>query len=250
MQRFRVTDYPAGSAMAPHCHEEPSLIVVVRGSYLERMRGVEVEHFPCRMLAYPARAMHSQRFGASGARKIVFTPEPSSIEYLSEHGVSLDVARHVDAPAISQLAHRVMSELRTDDPFTALTLEGIVLELVAAFARSDRCSGPATPPAWVRAARDAICESLDERMSLADIATAVGRHPVHLAREFRRYYGATIGAYRRQQRLQCAEQMLRKNVGLTEVALTCGFASHSHLCRAFKAAYGVAPSQFRKATLA
>jgi AraC family transcriptional regulator len=39
--------------------------------------------------------------------------------------------------------------------------------------------------------------------------------------------------------------LLRKNVDLTDVALACGFASHSHMCRSFKAAFGVTPSQFR-----
>ena len=222
------------------------MIVVVRGAYQERIRGTEVEHGPGHMLFYPAHALHSQRFGAGGARKIVFTPEAPSMEYLEEHGVSLDAARYVAAPVISQLAHRALAEMRNDDAFTSLALEGIVLELVAAFARTDRPATPATPPPWVRAARDAITESGDGRLSLEDIAADVGRHPVHLAREFRRYYGATIGEYRRRLRLERAEAMLRKNVDLTEVALACGFASHSHFCRVFKAAYGVSPSQFRK----
>jgi AraC family transcriptional regulator len=231
--------------MAPHYHDDPSLIVVVSGTYLERIRGAEVEHGAGRMLLYPARAIHSQTFGAAGARKIVFTPDASSTAYLRDHGVSLDTARYVDGPVISQLAHRVLAEMQNDDPFAQLALEGLLLELIAAFARTDRPAAGANPPAWVRAARDAICDSLDGRLSLEDIAARIGKHPVHLAREFRRYYGATVGAYRRQLRLQRAEAMLRKNIGLTRVALDCGFASHSHLCRAFRSAYGLTPSQFR-----
>lgn len=245
MLTLRVTDYPARGRMAPHYHEEPSLIVVVSGAYLERIRGTEVEHHSGHMLLYPAHARHSQQFGAAGARKIVFTPTVQSMQYLLDHGVSLDTARYVKAGVISELAHRVLAEMRNDDQFTPLALEGIVLELVAAFARTDRPKASATPPAWVRAARDAVRESGFDRLSLEDIAAAVGKHPVHLAREFRRYFGATIGTYRRHLRLQRAEALLRKNIGLTEVALTCGFASHSHFSRSFKAVYGVTPSQFR-----
>jgi len=245
MLPLRVTDYPARGTMPPHYHEEPSLIVVVSGAYLERIQGAEIEHCAGRMLFYPARAMHSQRFGAAGARKIVFTPTPSSMEFFRDRAVSLDAARYVDAPVISQLAQRVLAEMRNDDPFTPLALDGILMELAAVFARTDQAAGWATPPAWVRAARDAIRESEDLRLSLDDIATAVGRHPVHLAREFRRYFGTTVGEYRRRLRLQRAEAMLRKKVGLTEVALACGFASHSHFCRSFKTEYGLSPSQFR-----
>ena len=248
MMTLRVTDYPARGAMAPHFHEEASLIVVVRGSYVERIRGAETEHRRGRMLLYPAGAMHSQRFGAAGVRKIVFTPDVSSMDYLRAHGLSLDTPRSIDAPVVSQLAHRMLAEIQNDDPFAPLALQGIVLELVAAFARTDRPTAAGAPPAWVRAARDAIREAVDETLSLEAIAARIGRHPIHLAREFRRYFGTTVGAYRRQLRLQRSEELLAKNIGLTEVALSCGFASHSHFCRAFKAAYGITPSEFRLRT--
>lgn len=245
MQTLRVTDYAPQTGMAPHLHDEPSLIVVVGGAYLDRVQGAEVEHRPGRMILCPASVMHSQRFGAAGARKIVFTPPPSSLQYLTDHGVSLDHSRYIDAPGISPLSHRLLAERQNDDAFTPLALEGIVLELVAEFARANRPAAPPAPPAWLRAARDAIHENADETLTLEQIAASVDKHPVHLAREFRRYFGTSVGAYRRRLRLQRAEAMLRRNVGLAEVAVACGFAHHSHLCRAFKAAYGATPSQFR-----
>jgi len=246
MLSLRVTQYTPGGAMAPHHHEEPSLIVVVGGVYSERIQASETEHGAGRMLFYPAYATHSQRFGAAGARKIVFTPQASSLEYLQNHGISLDTARYLHSPAIPQLASRVLAERRNQDEFAPLALEGILMELVAAFARGERDGRVAAPPPWVRAARDLIRDALDQNASLEGIAAKVGRHPVHLAKEFRRHFGTSIGAYRRHLRVQqAATMLLRQNVDLTEVALACGFASHSHLCRSFKAAYGVTPSQFR-----
>ncbi|MEP6619394.1 MAG: AraC family transcriptional regulator [bacterium] len=245
MVALRVTDYPARGMMAPHYHDEPSLIVVVSGGYLETIRGDEVEHRRGQMLLYPAHAVHAQRFGSMGARKIVFTPSPASMDFLRDHGVSFDTARCVSAPMIPQLAHRALAEIRNDDSFSALALEGITMELVAAFARAEGRDASTAAPAWVRAARDAIRTGEDENLSVEAIATLVGKHPVHLAREFRRHFGTTLGGYRRQLRLRRAEEMLRRRVGLTEVALACGFASHSHFCRVFKAEYGVTPSEFR-----
>lgn len=246
MLHLRVANYPPGGTMAPHFHEEPSLIVVVGGDYSEYIQASETQHGSGHMLFYPAFARHSQRFGSAGACKIIFTPQASSLEYLQDHGVSLQTARYVQAPTISQLASRLMGEIRNNDIFAPLATEGILLELVAAFARRERNDGPTTPPLWVLAARDLIRETADQNPSLESIAGQTGKHPVHLAKEFRRYFGTTIGAYRRQLRLQQAETMLlRKNIDLTEVALACGFAHQSHLCRSFKAAYGVTPSQFR-----
>jgi AraC family transcriptional regulator len=246
MLSFRVTDYPARGMMAPHHHQEPSFIVVLGGAYPERIQGSEVEHNAGHMLFYPAFATHSQRFGSGGVRKLVFTPDQSSAEYLWDRGVSLQTPRYVAAPAISQLACRALAEMDNNDTFAPLALEGILLELVAAFARKELSESPAAPPRWVRAARDFVREHANENQSLEAIAAITGRHPAHLAKEFRRHFGTTIGANRRQLRLNTAEAMLLvKNFDLTDIALACGFANHAHFYRSFKAAYGITPSQFR-----
>lgn len=245
MLKLRIGDYPARGTMAPHAHDDLSLSVVVSGGYEERVQGVTAEHAPGHMLFYPAGAVHSQTFGAAGARTIIFTPPASSLDYLRGCGVPLHAARYVAAADIETLSRRLFAELRTDDPFAEMAAEGLTLELVAAFVRTERAAAPAAPPAWLRAARDAIRECSDDALSLAELAAQSGRHPVHLAREFRRYFGTSVGAYRRHVRLERAEAMLRTSAEVTEVALACGFASHSHFCRAFKAAYGLTPSQFR-----
>jgi AraC family transcriptional regulator len=244
MLKLRVTDYPAGGAMAPHRHDEPSLILLLSGTYLERIHGGETVHSPGHLILYPACAVHSQQFGATGARKIVLTPDARSVEYLGDHGISLNAARYVHHPVLSQLGRRMMAEIQKDDPYTSLALEGMALELVAAFARADDTAPSAAPPKWLRTVRDAVRDSVDRKVTLNEISARVGKHPVHLAREFRRYFGETVGTYRRQLRLQRAEAMLGNGIGLTETALACGFNSHSHFCRAFKAAYGLTPSQF------
>jgi AraC family transcriptional regulator len=248
MLTSRVVSYARGSVMAPHRHDEASFIVVVAGSYSERIAGTETEHGPGHMLCYPAFATHSQRFGPAGARKLVFTPPASAAEFLEDHGLSLATARACQAPAIRQLASRALSELRNHDEFAPLALEGVLLELVSAFARGIRPDGPASPPHWVRAARALVCETAGRSVSLDALAAALGKHPVHLAREFRRYFGTSIGAFRRTLRVeQAAAMLLERSVGLSDVALACGFASHSHLCRSLKAAYGLTPSAFRTA---
>ena len=246
MLSFRVTDYPARSTMAPHCHQEPSFIVVLAGAYLERIQGSEVEHSPGHMLCRPAFATHSQRFGPDGTRTLVFTPDRSLQEHLRDCGVSLEKPRHLAAPAISQLTNRAMVEMRNHDTFAPLALEGVLLELIATFERKELRESTAAPPCWLRAARDFVREHSDENHSLEAIAAITRRHPAHLVKEFRRHFGMTIGDYRRQLRLYRAEGMLRrKNIDLSDIALACGFANQAHFCRSFKAAYGITPSQFR-----
>jgi AraC-like DNA-binding protein len=37
----------------------------------------------------------------------------------------------------------------------------------------------------------------------------------------------------------------KPQISIGEIAQSCGFASHSHLCREFKAHFGVTPSAYR-----
>ena len=246
MNDLRVADYLAGSTMAPHHHEAASVIVVVGGDYLETIQASESEHGAGRMLFYPAFATHSQRFGTAGARKIIFTPHASSLQYLQDQGLSVEHARHLTVPGLTQLASRALAEMAHPDAFTPMTLDGIQLEFVAAFARGAAEHHSGAMPPWVQTVRDWVHETADENPSIDSVAVEVGKHPVHVAREFRRHFGTTIGAYRRQIRVEKAAEMLAaSSASLTEVALSCGFANHAHLCRSFKAAYGVTPSQFR-----
>ena len=243
---LRVTDYPARGAMAPHWHEEPSLIVVAAGTYLERIDGREAEQRRGSMLLYPAGAVHSQRFGPRGVRKIVFSPDASCLEYLREHNVVLDRPRSVKLEGTTYLAERVIAESRRTDAFAPMALEGLTMELVAAFARWNEGPRRPTAPGWIGAVRDAVDDATAEAPSLAALGEMVGKHPVHVAREFRRQFGISIGEFRRRRRLERAAELLQSRIPLTEIAFTCGFASQSHFCRAFKAAYGVTPSQRRR----
>jgi AraC family transcriptional regulator len=243
MLMIRKGAYAPRSTMAPHFHAEMSFSVVVRGAYVERIAGREVELGPGHMVLYPAEEMHSQQFGVGGARQVIFTPGADTIDSLRECGISVDRPRHTQAMRIAQLGERLWREAEHDDGFGHFAAEGLALELLALFGRRQRRVGK--PPAWLTTARDLVTESIDEPLTVDDLATRVGRHPVHLAREFQRFFGASIGEFRRQVRLRRAEELLRTKLGLSAIALACGFSSHSHFSRAFTAAYGVSPSELR-----
>ena len=242
---LRITDYAANSAMRPHFHDEPSVIVVLSGNYMERIGGADASHDAGHVLWYPAGAVHSQSFGLAGARKVVYTPDPPALEYLGKHGYSLTAPAFFRSQGILKVAQRIASEIQYDDPYTALAREGLSHELIAMLARGHSAPRPSSTPAWLREARDMISDSGTDLITLRQIADQVGRHPVHLAREFRRHYGMSIGSYRRTAQLDRAEAMLQSKRGLSEIALSCGFSSHAHFSRVFKAARGTSPSEYR-----
>ncbi|HKR63637.1 MAG TPA: helix-turn-helix transcriptional regulator, partial [Thermoanaerobaculia bacterium] len=80
----------------------------------------------------------------------------------------------------------------------------------------------------------------------ADIAREAGVTPAYLARAFRRATGQTMGEYLRGLRAKRAASLLASTFeSLADVALTTGFADQSHLCRVFRAQYGITPLRYR-----
>jgi AraC-like DNA-binding protein len=99
----------------------------------------------------------------------------------------------------------------------------------------------------LRQVRELLEARFTESLRLAEIADAVGRHPVYLATSFRRAYGETIGDCVRRLRVERARRELEQSdAPIADVALTAGFANQSHLTRTFRKVTGMTPAAYRR----
>lgn len=107
--------------------------------------------------------------------------------------------------------------------------------------------GPTTlPPRVARQLSDHIEDGLGQRVALSDLAALAGMSVHQLLVAFRRTFGTTPAQYILAQRLRRARwHLLNRDDDITDIALACGFASHSHLSAAFKRDTGITPRQFR-----
>lgn len=99
---------------------------------------------------------------------------------------------------------------------------------------------------------DAACRLLAlrfaEPIALPDIASALGVSPFHLCRVFRSVTGSTLHARLEHNRLSAAlDAVSDPQRDLSRIALDHGYSSHSHFTARFHRAFGVTPSQFRRA---
>jgi AraC family transcriptional regulator len=105
----------------------------------------------------------------------------------------------------------------------------------------------ALPRPILRRVIDRMEAGLDSDLTLAMLATESGYSRAHFARMFRAATGRTPHRYLLDMRLRKAQSMLADPaLPLTEVAMACGFSSHSHLSTAFRSRFGMAPSAFRR----
>jgi AraC family transcriptional regulator len=143
------------------------------------------------------------------------------------------------------LALRLYREFCDGDAVSPLAIEGLLLEIAAALARSE-CQ-VAGAPRWLHRVRDLLHSRFSVGVSLAEIATEAGVHPVHLAAVFRRCLGCSIGEFVRNCRVRyAAEQLAQRHRSLPEIALDAGFSDQSHFTRVFKRITGVTPAVYRR----
>jgi AraC family transcriptional regulator len=88
---------------------------------------------------------------------------------------------------------------------------------------------------------------LENDLSLEALAKESGYSPIHFSRMFRAATGHTPHNYVVRLRVERARQLLANSPrSLSEIALECGFSSHSHMTRTFHELVGTTPSTYRR----
>ncbi len=87
----------------------------------------------------------------------------------------------------------------------------------------------------------------DETLTLSVLAKKLGYSEFYISRKFKEISGMNLRDYMGQRNLSFALKEVRDTTrGLIDIAFDYGFSSHEAFSRAFKALYGVSPSNYRK----
>jgi AraC family transcriptional regulator len=133
----------------------------------------------------------------------------------------------------------------TDHLIHALAYRFVILAREAAPSAAARGISP-LPKHILRRVVDRM-KSSDSKLSLQTIAQESGYSRVHFMRMFRAATGRNPHNYLLNIRMERARDLLANPaLSLTEIALDCGFSSHSHMTRAFRQFLGVTPSEYRR----
>ena len=91
-----------------------------------------------------------------------------------------------------------------------------------------------------------INEHLDREIKLADLAQLIDISQSHFSYLFKQSLGIPPYQYLLQQRIERAKQLLmQKERSIIDIALECGFNSHSHLSKQFRQLTGMTPKTYR-----
>lgn len=242
--RLSETHYLPRSTLPLHSHESDYLCFVLKGSYRERYERSVRSCEPLMILYHPAGELHAQFFDRTGVDLFRIEIHRERLTYPGYSDLTTRSREFRSALSVG-LARKLYREFRAPDSISHLAIEGLALELIAVLVRNSRDLESRQPPRWLSSAYELIDSGYLEPLTLDEIASQVGVHPVTLAREFRRYYHRTVGETVRRKRIDFACSQLRMSKGsVGDVAVAAGFYDQSHFARTFKKLIGVTPSEY------
>jgi len=157
-------------------------------------------------------------------------------------------------PAAQQLLKLLLADCASERPAGRLYTDHLIHALayrVLVFARNvspSQATRPASglPNRILKRVVDKM-RVLDAQLSLQSLAQESGYSRVHFVRMFRAATGRSPHNYLLNMRVERARELLSNPaLSLIEIALDCGFSSHSHMTRVFRQFLGITPSEYRR----
>jgi AraC family transcriptional regulator len=170
---------------------------------------------------------------------------PDQIELLPEF--------RIRDPHMESLGRLLLAELQQENLGRRLYIESLANILAVHLLRQYSATEPrpmihrgGLPERQVLQVLDYIHDHLDQEIKLADLAELLGMSQFHFSAQFKQAIGTSPYQYLLQQRVERAKQLLKQtDQSIVEIALECGFNSHSHLSKQFRQLTGMTPKAYR-----
>lgn len=235
--------HAAGSRLPRHSHDCAYFCLNFGGTYLESYGRRRRRCCTGMLVFHPPGECHEEECH-SDVSSLNVELDGTWLRRVAEFVAPLEQPAEFGGDDIAAAAAEILRELRRDDRDSALAVEGLTFEILAACAER-RPTIDERAPRWLRDAGD-LLHAQPDAVSLRALAGEAGVHPVHFAATFRRFAGCSVGEYQRRRRFQRAREMLaERELTLTQVAVRAGFADQSHFTRIFKRFTGMTPSDYR-----
>jgi AraC-like DNA-binding protein len=151
---------------------------------------------------------------------------------------------NIKNPALKLLIYKIFKETKLHDISFELSVNQLLLDLFDQL--SNQKSSSEKNPIWVKQVDEILHEHCTEKLSLEELSKTLNIHPMHLSRDFQKYFHCNLGEYLRKLKVEKSLKLLNEFESLSELALECGFADQSHFIRCFKENIGITPLKYKK----
>jgi AraC family transcriptional regulator len=230
-------------ALPSHAHQAGFVSLMLAGQYRETAGLMQFGYEPFSCVYHPPGMDHRDEVGAAGVTLLTLEFRPELFDAVDFSRVNLrpivDISGTQPAWELMDLFRRIMARNSN-----SLDLEARAVALAFSIIRhSTRL------PRDLRSLQRA-CEYVHahfgENLTLAQVASAAGVHPVYLGGIFRQEFGETLGEYLNRIRVRAAaDRLANSDLPLSTIALDFGFYDQSHFTRIFRQFTGATPGAFR-----
>ena len=253
-------------ALDYHYHEFDKLVMLLGGRVTYHIEGKRYLLQPMDVLLVSRNLIHLPVVEAGPAyeRMVLWigrdfmsrfsTPEADlsgCFGLTARRGVHLYRPRGEDRARWRELFERV-EDAGKDGGFAAgLLADTCVLQILVALNRAVSAAPEEADPASYRfdpkmeEVTRYILAHLGEELSIDRLAGAFFLSRYYLMHRFKEVYGCSVHQYIRQKRLQQAAEAIRRDVPVLKAAEDAGFGDYSVFLRAFRAAYGKSPREWK-----
>lgn len=241
---FSKSCYKDTASLPLHYHKNPYFCYVLSGNYSEySIRN----NFNCSkgdIIFHPRHTEHHNNFSGNSVTCFNLEFSESWINKFVETKLNLLSIIKTNDHRIQNSVLRIYKEINNYDSFSSLMIEGLMLETIVNFSRSN--SANSFIPYYLKKVVEYLNDEYHSNPSLFQLAAIADVSPEHLVREFRKVFKLTIGEYMRQVKVKQACYMLRHtDRDLSDIAFEMGFSDQSHFGRVFKKQMRLTPLEYR-----
>ena len=155
-------------------------------------------------------------------------------------------------PLIYHLGLSLKKALQVDTLDSRFYVESLSVALIAHLMQFYTAKNPVPNEVFsedlkIKQAKDYIHAYLTEKLSLQEIANAVGVSKYHFCRIFKQSTGLTLWQYVIQQRIKLAKQLLKNpQLSIWQISDRLGYSNSTQFTNFFRQHTGITPSDYRK----
>lgn len=235
------THFQVGNSDLLHYHDDPHLTFIVNGGVIDKRARTEAELLPGGIMFFQSGESHQTIAGVFPTKYISLQFNPGFIKRnaVSESAIKEAVEKTHDAK-FSVL--KIYKELAINDEFSDCTIEMLLLGLA-----NVRNGAVSSYPGWLGKVAELLNDNWNQDISLTELGIAAGVHPKTISKYFPKYFGCTLGEYRRRLKVERSLPLIKASkYSLTDIAYQCNFFDQSHFTRTFREMTGFLPKQFQK----
>lgn len=229
-----------------HYHENAYFTFILEGNVIEGNKKEIYNCAPGSLLFHNWEEPHYNIKPPGFTRGFHVEVEKEWFDGIDLAGDEVQGSINIGTPDIKLLMYKIFREAKIEDADTDISIQTLLMEAFSKLYRSNEMRLHKKPK-WVTDVDAILHDQLFHKMTLAYLCGLLGIHPVHLSRDFSKYFNCNLGEYIRKLKVEKAlSLMAQQKHSLAEIAYECGFSDQSHFIRCFKEVNGLNPSAHQK----